>query len=175
MRYKNYTLSKGDKVKLNPVGDVWLPSMTKKYGGKVVTIKDFIHNIGFVCEPLGNDVVGYLFSYNDIDEVVYCKNNEDKIKKYEIKKGLECCAAVGSETSCSDCSYVYRCRDLCKDALDLIIEQEKEIEQLTTGCHQVKEFAEQLKARITKFIWRHNIPECIFNDIMSDLLKRYEE
>ena len=39
----------------------------------------------------------------------------------------------------------------------------------------VKEFAEQLKARITKFIWRHNIPECIFNDIMSDLLKEYEK
>ena len=38
----------------------------------------------------------------------------------------------------------------------------------------VKEFAEKLKARITKFIWRHNIPECIFNDIMSDLLKEYE-
>lgn len=39
----------------------------------------------------------------------------------------------------------------------------------------VKEFAEKLKARITKFIWRHNIPECIFNDIMSDLLKEYEK
>lgn len=48
--------------------------------------------------------------------------------KDKIKRGLECCAAVGSETSCSDCSYVYRCRDLCKDALDLIIEQEKELE-----------------------------------------------
>ena len=103
--------------------------MTKNYGGKVVTIKNFIDNFGFVCEPLGNDVVGYLFSYDDIDEVVYRKNNEE-IKKYEIKRGLECCAAVGSETSCSDCSYVYRCRDLCKDALDLITEQEKEIEQL---------------------------------------------
>lgn len=39
----------------------------------------------------------------------------------------------------------------------------------------VKEFAEKLKARITKFIWRHKIPECIFNDIMSDLLKEYEK
>lgn len=39
----------------------------------------------------------------------------------------------------------------------------------------VKEFAEKLKARITKFIWRHNIPECVFNDTMGDLLKEYEK
>ena len=128
MRYKNYTLSKGDKVKLKPYSDDWPPSMTKNYGGKVVTIKDFIYNFGFVCEPLGDDVASYMFDVDDIDEVVYRKNNEDKIKKYEIKKGLECCAAVSSETSCSDCSYCYRCRDLCKDALDLITEQEKELE-----------------------------------------------
>ena len=56
--------------------------------------------------------------------------DKNEIKIDEIKRGLECCAAVGSETSCSDCSYCYRCRDLCKDALDLITEQEKEIEQL---------------------------------------------
>ena len=129
MRYKNYTLSKGDKVKLKPYSDDWPPSMTKNYGGKVVTIKDFIYNFGFVCEPLGDDVASYMFDVDDIDEVVYRKNNEE-IKKYEIKRGLECCAAVGSEASCSDCSYVYRCRDLCKDALDLITEQEKEIDRL---------------------------------------------
>ena len=127
------------------------------------------------------------------------------MNKDEIKKALQCCSAVGSETSCSDCSYCYRCRDLCKDALDLITEQEKEIDALKEKCEElrnekwdaqddldcyfdempnkikqakiksVKEFAEKLKARITKFIWRHNIPECIFNDIVSDLLKRYEE
>ena len=39
----------------------------------------------------------------------------------------------------------------------------------------VKEFAEKLKARLAKFIWKHNIPECIFNDIMSDLVKGYEK
>ena len=139
MRYKDYVLSKGDKVKLIPYSDDWPPSMTKNYGGKVVTIKDFIYNFGFVCEPLGDDVANYMFDVNDIDEVVYRKNNEDKIKKYEIKKDLESYAAVGPEASCSDCSYVYRCRDLCKDALDLITEQEKEIDALKEKCELLKE------------------------------------
>lgn len=75
MRYKNYILSKGDKVKLKTSGENWLPSMTKKYGGKVVTICDFMFGYGFECEPLGDDLVGYWFAFEDIDEVVYCKND----------------------------------------------------------------------------------------------------
>jgi len=55
------------------------------------------------------------------------------------------------------------------------VRKETAKEIFTEERNLVKEFAEQLKARITKFIWRHNIPECIFNDIMSDLLKEYEE
>ena len=133
--------------------------------------------------------------------------NQDEVRKYEIKRGLECCSVIRFETGCSDCPYRYRCVALYRDALNIITEQEKEIEQLTRelakeqeACAEceleqswelfvrdkesvleiekkqaVKEFAEKLKARITKFIWRHNIPECIFNDIMSDLLKEYEE
>ena len=69
--------------------------------------------------------------------------NKDEIKIDEIKRSLECCAAVGSETSCSDCSYCYRCRDLCKDALDLITEQEKEIDRLRA---KIKRIDELLKA-----------------------------
>ena len=75
MRYKNYILSKGDKVKLKTGGDNWFDSMTKKYGGKVVTICDFMFGYGFECEPLGDDLVGYWFAFEDIDEVVYCKND----------------------------------------------------------------------------------------------------
>ena len=140
MRYKNYILSKGDMVKLKPNGDDWLPGMTKKYGGKVVTIKDFIYNFGFVCEPLGDDVASYMFDVNDIDEVVYRKNNEDKIKKYEIKKGLKCCSVVDFETGCSDCPYRYRCGALAKDALNLINKQEKEIDALKEKCELLKEY-----------------------------------
>ena len=149
--------------------------------------------------------------------------NKYEIKKDEIKRGLECCAAVGSETSCSDCPYRYRCGALAKDALNIITEQEKEIEQLTRelakeqeACAEceleqswelfvrdkeidrqkaeskrfennmksvpviekknvVKEFAEKLIARITKFTGRHDLSVSFFKDIVSDLLKRYEE
>ena len=141
----------------------------------------------------------------------------------KIKAALQCCSVVDLETGCSDCPYRYRCNDLPKDALDLITEQEKEIEQLTRECAEeqeacveceleqswelfvrdkeidrlraeskrfennmksvleiekknvVKEFAEKLKARITKFTGRHDLSVRFFNDIVSDLLKRYEK
>ena len=75
MRYKNHILSKGDKVKLKTTGENWFKDMKEKYGGKVVTICDFMFGYGFECEPLGDDVFGYWFAFEDIDEVVYCKND----------------------------------------------------------------------------------------------------
>ena len=77
--------------------------------------------------------------------------NKDEIKKDEIKRGLECCSVIDFETGCSRCPYWYRCRDLCKDALNLITEQEKEIEQLTRKCNQQ---AEKLK-RLYDFICKN--------------------
>lgn len=38
----------------------------------------------------------------------------------------------------------------------------------------VKKFAEELTERLKKFVWKHNIPECMFNDVMAQLLKEYE-
>lgn len=75
MRYKNHILSKGDKVKLKTSGENWFKCMKEKYGGKVVTICDFMFGYGFECEPLGDDIFGYWFAFEDIDEVVYCKND----------------------------------------------------------------------------------------------------
>ena len=56
-----------------------------------------------------------------------------RMNKYDIKKALKCCYDSGFEIDCSDCPYhnENRCNDtLCKDALDLITEQENEIERL---------------------------------------------
>ena len=83
--------------------------------------------------------------------------NKDEIKKDEIKRGLKCCSAVAFKASCSDCSYVYRCRDLCKDALDLITEQEKEIERLIGERNQGVEIIARL---------------C---NLSNELLKEYEK
>lgn len=57
------------------------------------------------------------------------------MNKDEIKKALECCSNP-SINSCKDCPYAnngkFSCCDgeMCKDALNLIIEQEKKIERL---------------------------------------------
>lgn len=53
--------------------------------------------------------------------------------KDEIKKGLECCCNRDFKTACRNCSYLTcpGCNDtLCKDALNLITKQEKEIDAL---------------------------------------------
>ena len=83
--------------------------------------------------------------------------NKDKIMKDEIKRGLECCATVGFKATCNVCPYCYRYRDLCKDALDLITEQEKEIERLMGERNQGVEIIARL---------------CNLN---NELLKEYEK
>ena len=66
-----------------------------------------------------------------------------KISKDEIKKALKCCCYdSGSEANCSDCAYhnVHWCNDmLCKDALNLITEQEKEINNLKADYARLQE------------------------------------
>lgn len=113
--------------------------------------------------------------------------NKDKVKKDEIKKGLECCAAVGFETSCNFCPYCYRCNDLSKDALNIITEQEKEIERLTEEHNRhkvvVKDFAEKLKQVICDntypYFDKNGKPVNIWNtdgfDKIDELLKEYEK
>ena len=59
--------------------------------------------------------------------------------KDEIKKALETCADIS--IPCNDCPYdaVGNCTDtLCADALELIIEQEKEIERLKAEVKQAQ-------------------------------------
>ena len=57
------------------------------------------------------------------------------MNKDDIKKGLECCSNPRL-SSCNNCPYnnngEFSCRDgeMCKDALNLITEQEKKIERL---------------------------------------------
>ena len=53
--------------------------------------------------------------------------------KDKIKKGLECCCNRDFKTACRNCSYLTcpGCNDtLCKDALNLITKQDKEIDAL---------------------------------------------
>lgn len=39
----------------------------------------------------------------------------------------------------------------------------------------VKEFAEKLKENLQKYIWHNNIPKCMFDQVIYELLKEYEK
>lgn len=69
------------------------------------------------------------------------------MNEYKVKKALKRCSAVGPKTGCSDCPYCYRCKDLNREALCIITEQEKEIEQLTRERNQqAEELAKEQEA-----------------------------
>lgn len=65
------------------------------------------------------------------------------MNKDEIKKGLECCSSPRL-SSCNNCPYnnngEFSCSDgeMYKDALNLITEQEKEIEQLKEQIEELR-------------------------------------
>ena len=89
------------------------------------------------------------------------KTEQEQIKEMtsdKIKKALECCAkSYGDDVHCSDCPYdtltpraCYErfCQDvLCKDALELINEQEKSIQSaqdsILSLAQQNQEYREQ--------------------------------
>lgn len=119
--------------------------------------------------------------------------------KDEIKKGLECCCNRDFKTACRNCSYLTcpGCNDtLCKDALNLITEQEKEIERLKAenacllkACEEQftfdttqnkkysifnpvrKEFAEKIKEESYVNNYCHEVVEI---EKIDELLKEYE-
>ena len=66
------------------------------------------------------------------------------MNEYIVKKALKRCSAVGPKTGCSDCPYCYRCKDLNREALCIITEQEKEIERLIRERNQGVEIIARL-------------------------------
>ena len=121
------------------------------------------------------------------------------MNKDEVKKALEYCSVVGFETACNYCAYCYRCNDLPRDALSLITEQEKEIEQLTgernryaetlvryqmssdkeikaqikqAKIEAVKEFVNRLEIQTIRLSAIENYHVC---NLIDELLKEYEK
>ena len=91
------------------------------------------------------------------------------MNKDEIKKALRCCASLS--TYCIDCPYYnngdFSCDDgkMHLDALNIIIEQEKEIEQLTRECAK-----EILQCLYDKCYEIQNLRECVAHITPLDIL-----
>ena len=103
--------------------------------------------------------------------------NKDEIKKDEIKRGLVCCSAIRFETGCSDCPYRYRCSALYRDALNIITEQEKEIEQLTRELAKEQEACVEceLEQSWELFVRDKEIDRLRAERKRDELLKEYEK
>ena len=124
------------------------------------------------------------------------------MNKDDIKKALECCCNSDFKTACRNCSYLgsTRCNDtLCKDALNLITEQEKEIERLKDDYAKLqelfaqyqmasdKEIRAQIKQakidvlyelkekRTTVFIDIDKVDEAVFIDDINELIKEVKK
>ena len=91
------------------------------------------------------------------------------MNKDDIKKGLECCSNPRL-SSCNNCPYnnngEFSCRDgeMCKDALNLITEQEKKIERLKDEnkencwkCIEAKRVTEEDYAKLQELFANYQI------------------
>lgn len=130
------------------------------------------------------------------------------MNKDEIKKALECCS-IPSINFCKDCPYnnngEFSCCDgeMCKDALNLITEQEQEIDRLKDDYAKlqeqfaqyqiasdkeiiaqkkqaVKEFAEKIKREPENFLigygdGQYDEHKYISVEYIDELLKEYAE
>ena len=99
-----------------------------------------------------------------------------KMTKEQVMKALECCTNQG-ECDCQDCPYTNNvactcyASELLEDALNLITEQEKEIEQLK------KENAYLLKACEEPFTFNttQNKKYSVFNTVRKEFAERLKE
>ena len=97
------------------------------------------------------------------------------MNKDEIKKALRCCASLS--TYCIDCPYYnngdFSCDDgkMHLDALNLITEQEKEIEQITEERNLKKAVAKEiLQCLYDKCYEIQNSRECVAHITPLDIL-----
>lgn len=93
--------------------------------------------------------------------------------KDEIKKGLECCCNSDFKNACRNCSYLTcpGCNDtLCKDALTLITEQEKEINNLKDDYAKLQELFAQYQMASDKEI-RAQIKQAKI-DVLNELKEK---
>ena len=126
------------------------------FDGGTYTLAETLYNAGYRKIP-----------YEAVDEITRLNNIEAELQELNMK-------------------YYNEAKDLRRELAKAEAENEKRLKAnedfATKHCRMkceiaktlVKEFAEKLKARLAKFIWKHNIPECIFNDVIADLLKENE-
>lgn len=151
-----------------------------------VILKHIMSGYKKLCKNDSNDINydihfgsrrDYDYFCSDIRRIVIYYNNSIAIDGlFDVNViNIQHWTSVITITFDNDKTLVYNC-----DGIYTFEEQQTEkievLKKELKACKvaTVKAFAKTFKERLSKFIWKHNIPECIFNDVMDDLLKEYE-
>lgn len=127
------------------------------FDSQILNISEALYNAGYRKVPYG----AVILSPEERDDEIKTYNEE----RVEFEKRIERLNSQLVEYANENLKLKAEKREYEKPIDKFIKDRE---------AQAVREFTEKLKARLANFIWKHNIPECIFNDVMADLLKEVE-
>lgn len=127
-------------------------------------------------DHIAEEVAGNIYNfYHPIDEVAEYK--PDEVRRFsdygdEIRSLTRAIKELKDER---DEYYAQADRLQAKLAQVLMgVDKTKEWTLDRARIEAVKEFAAKLTSRLEKFVWKHNIHKCMYDDVMKQLLEEYK-
>ena len=126
----------------------------------------------------------YRYRFNDLSEEAFAiiTEQEKEIQQLTRECNEQAETLAKEQKACVECELEQSWKLFARDKeIDRLRAENERFENNMKSVleiekkNAVKEFAEKLKARITNFTGRHDLSVHFFNDIVSDLLKRYEK
>lgn len=128
-------------------------------------------DVDHIAEEVAENIYNF---YHPIDEVTEYKPDEDRrFSDYgdEIRSLTRAIKELKDERD-----EYYAQADRLQENLAQVLMRVDITKEWTLDRAKIegaKEFAEKLTSRLEKFVWKHNIPKCMYDDVMKQLLEEY--
>lgn len=128
-------------------------------------------DVDHIAEEVAENVYEF---YHPIDEVAEYKPDEDR-------RFSDCGDEIRSLTRAvkelkDERDEYYAQADRLQEKLAQVLMRVDKTKEWTLDRAKIegaKEFAEKLTSRLEKFVWKHNIPKCMYDDVMKQLLEEH--